>query len=279
MKILNGKKIAEKILKDLAKKIKKSKMQPGLAVILVGKDEASRIYVKLKQKAAEKIGIYLKIHKFKEDVSEDEICKKIERLNKDKKYHGIIVQLPLPSSLDKEKIIAGIDPKKDVDGFHPRNRAMIMAYKEPSIMPVLPGAILTAIRAVDCQPAGRRALALVNSVILGEIMKIFLEKEGFQAEYAIKTICSIEGLEERLNKFDLIVTACGCPGMIKSEMIKKGVFIFDAGITRIKDKVKGDVDYESVKDKIGFLTPVPGGIGPITIALLLANVYLAAKNK
>lgn len=256
MKIFNGKREAEKILGYLKKKIKKGQ-QPKLAVIAVQPDAASRLYIRNKKIAARQVGI--KVAYFELE-NEDEVIKIIQALNNDSSVHGIIVQLPLPPNINTDRIIGFIDPVKDVDGFQTNS----------PLPPVLPTAILIALKKADKKI--KKATALVNSEIMGETLKIFLAKNGVGVNYfSCKSIT-------QLPLANVLITACGCPGIIKGDMIKQGAILIDAGITMVKGKVLGDIDRESVVKKAAFLTPVPGGIGPLTVALLLSNVYLAYGN-
>ncbi len=279
MKLFNGKVVANKILKELKEAIAKEKKSPKLAVILVGDDEASRLYVKLKKDAGKKVGIEVAEHKFSGQDREDEIISYIERLNNDSDVDGIIVQLPLPAVLNTDKIIGAVDPAKDVDGFHRANRKLLEKGKE-NFSPVLPLVILTALSAAFKNKfADKKILALVNSEMLGQTLKIILEREGASVDCLARNTCVIFGVEKEMKMADAIISVCGCPNMIKRESIKEGAILIDAGITRYHDgRVIGDIDQKSVAGKAAFLTPVPGGLGPLTVALLLRNVYLAAKK-
>ncbi len=282
MKIFNGKAAANKILKELAANIKKEKLRPGLAVILVGGNEASKLYMSFKKIASQKIRIDFFDFYFSASANERDVIFKIKELNDDEKISGIIVQLPLPAVFDTDKIISAIDPAKDVDGFHKEN---IRQFEkgEIKLAPVLPSAILLAIKDAKCQVPCKKvsdALALVNSDFFGKSLKIVLEKEGGKLDYIVRNVCVIKGAEYDIKSADILISACGCPNFIKADMIKEGAVLIDAGITRYSDgKVLGDFDRESVAKKAAYLTPVPGGIGPLTVALLLRNVYLASKIK
>jgi methylenetetrahydrofolate dehydrogenase (NADP+)/methenyltetrahydrofolate cyclohydrolase len=300
MRLFNGRKVADKILKDLKTEIKKKKIKPVLAVILVGDDAPSKIYVRLKKEAGKKVGIKVDVYKFKAQEKERTLIKKIKELNKDKKIQGIIVQLPLPPHFNKNKITGMISPLKDVDGFHKSNQKLLVKGK-PRFVPPLPAAILLAIRAAYnfVIPAhagihildscfrrndtmgervlrGRKAMALVNSDTFGRVLKMVLEKEGLKFNYLVRKVCMISGSEEEFQDADILITACGCPNLVGKGMIKKGAVIVDAGITRFHDKkVVGDVNRKEVSKKAGFLTPVPGGVGPVAVVLLLRNVLVA----
>ncbi len=264
MTIISGKEIADKILNKLKSEIEISERKPKLAVLLVGNDSASEIYVELKKNAAERVGIDFELIRFNEANSEEEIMQKIQELNQDGKVNGIIVQLPLPEKLETQKIINAIDPKKDVDGFHPGNL----------ILPaVFPQAMLELLKSTN-EYVGKKAVVVANSETFGEKMCEVLRKENIESEYVLGKNLSAE----KLNQADILISAVGKAGIIKYEMVKDGAIIIDGGITKVGEKVFGDVDFGQVKDKTSFITPVPGGVGPMTIACLLRNVYLAGKD-
>jgi len=279
MKLFNGKTIANKILKELKEDVSKLKRSPKLAIVLVGDDEASKLYIKLKKAAAAKVGIEAVEHKFSGQAKEDEMTSYIKHLNEDTDVNGIIVQLPLPAVLNVDRIIDAIDPAKDVDGFHKENKKLLEKGKE-NLMPVLPMAILTALRsALKNKFEGKKILALVNSETFGQVLKIVLKREGADVDFMVRNTCVVFGAEKEIKEADVLISVCGCPQMIKGEMIKEGAILVDAGVTRYHDgKVAGDVDAKSVESRAAFLTPVPGGLGPLTVALLLRNVYLASKR-
>jgi methylenetetrahydrofolate dehydrogenase (NADP+) / methenyltetrahydrofolate cyclohydrolase len=276
MKLLKGKKIAEKILKNIRKSIKKSRIKPALAVILVGNDLASELYVNLKKKAAKRVGIKFSVFRFSAGAKENAIIGKIKKLNNDNKISGIIVQLPLPKKLDTQKIINLISFSKDVDGFHPENLKLFMAGKA-KIFPVFPTAILEMIKASEVRLRGKSAIVAANSERFGEIMKKMMEREKIKAQYMLRK--NLKGNLPKLKKADILFSALGVPGVVKGDMIKTGAIIIDGGITRRGKKVLGDVDFESVKNKASYISPVPGGVGPVTVACLLRNVWLAARTQ
>jgi len=283
MRIFNGKKAAQKILRELANEIKKEKLRPSLAVILVGDNEASKLYIKLKKEAAIKIGVQIQEFCFNDQIKEEMIVQKIKELNEDKDIHAIIVQMPLPAIFNTERILGVISAHKDVDGFNKENRQLSEKGRTPHFLPVLPLAILTALAdAVENNLENlkdKNILALVNSEVFGSTLKFVLGKEGVLVRYQVRNTCIVLGIEKDILAADILISVCGCPNLIKGEMIKKSAVLIDAGITRYHDgKVVGDVNQKEVKDKAAFLTPVPGGIGPLTVALLLRNVYLAAKS-
>lgn len=287
MKLLEGQKIAEKILAKVAGNLKKGQRKPAcnalpvcnecnsgrrstagrpfLAVILIGNDEASKIYTRLKGKAARKIGMGFGLFKFSETASEKEIIERIDELNKDKGVSGIIVQLPLPKKFNTQKIINSISPQKDVDGFK----------KNSNLQPVFPKAIIAIIDSSKKDIKNKKAIVLANSKIFGEIMSGFLKNRKVKAGYVLRK--DFQKNIDKLKNADILVSALGKKGIIKGEMLKKGAIVIDGGITKEGRKVFGDVDFESARKKASFLTPVPGGVGPVTIACLLENVYLASK--
>lgn len=279
MKIFNGKKEADKILREIKDAIKEVRLRPVLAVVLVGDDEASKLYVRLKKEAAKKIGVEVIERRFSSQAKEDEITSYIGRLNNDSDVNGIIIQMPLPAVLNADRIVDAVDPAKDVDGFHKANRKLLEKGKE-NFSPVLPLVILTALSAAFKNKfADKKILALVNSEMFGQTLKIILEREGASVDCLARNTCVIFGVEKEMKMADAIISVCGCPNMIKRESIKEGAILIDAGITRYHDgRIIGDIDQKSVAGKAAFLTPVPGGLGPLTVALLLKNVYLAAKK-
>lgn len=276
MKALNGKLVADRILTDLKAKISQEKSVPSLAVLLVGNNKASKIYVSLKEKKAQFIGIKFSLFEFSADAKEQEILEKIKDLNANVNINGIIVQLPLPDKFDAQKIINAISPAKDVDGFHPES---IEKFKEDKDVywPVFPKAIVMLLESSKEDVVGKNAIVVVNSEKFGEVMKIALKKIKIVSEYIFAD--KLQNNIEKIRSADVIVTAVGQAGVIKGSMIEQGVIVIDGGITEKEGKVLGDVDFESVKDVAGYVSPVPGGVGPVTIACLLENVYLAYWNQ
>ncbi len=277
MRIFNGKKIADKILEDLKEKISKERILPTLAVIYVNSNPESELYIRKKRETSKEIGIRFFCYVFKKTEKEEKIIERIRKLNSSPVIDGIIVQLPLPKGFNTEKIIEAIDPKKDVDGFHKKNRELLKKGR-PYFFPVLPQAIFLALKKV--RKKRKKILALVNSDIFGKTLEEFLKKKRIKVKYLIFKKKDFPKIKKELKKADIIISVLGKPFFLKGEMIKKGVALIDGGIRVLeKGKIKGDVDRESVKEKASFLTPVPGGIGPLTVALLLKNVYLSAKRK
>lgn len=273
MKTFNGKKFSEEILRNLKNQIRKLKRKPVLIIIYVGKNSETELYIKNKRAAAKKIGLKVFCYRFKEDAEEKEIIEKIKKNNEYPSVDGIIVQLPLPKKFNTDKIINSISPRKDVDGFHLVNRRLLKE-KKPYFYPVLPAAIMIALNSASKNLERKKIVALVNSDVFGQTLKDFFLKAGNDIKLLVGKINL-----PLLKSADVIISARGNPGFIKEEIIKKNVILIDAGIRLINGKLKGDVDKESVAQKAYFLTPVPGGIGPLTVALLLRNVYLAACEK
>ena len=261
VKIINGTQIAEKIKDAVAKNIfELNGPRPNLAIVLVGERSDSKLYVSLKEKEGKKVGVETHAYKLPEDVSETELLAVIAFLNKDELIDGILVQLPLPDKFDADKVIAAIDPLKDVDGFHPQHPDYIVS-------PVL-ASIVACLEDIGFTATHKTACVLYNSEVFGASVKDILEKQGLKVS-----------LKTDSDKADVLVTALGEPRRIKKEMIKDGAVIIDIGITKEDDKVWGDVDFEDVKDRASYITPVPGGIGPMTIAFLFKNVLEIFKRR
>lgn len=260
MKVIDGTKIADEILVELENKIKKSGIIPGLAVVLIGDNDASHIYVNLKEEAAEKVGINFKKFLFDKNVDEKIIIEKINKLNQDENIHGIVVQLPLPGKFDTNKIINTISLAKDADGF--RKNSLVKC-------PVFPLAIIKMIGSVTNAP--KKVLVIAKSDRFGKTMVEQLDKRGFRSNYVIYT----EIDKENIKNYDVVVTACGIPNMIKARAVKNDAVIIDGGIKKEKEKGKvlGDVDFASFKNTNCHVSPVPYGVGPVTVACLLESVY------
>lgn len=275
MEILDGRKIADRILEDLKNKIAQDNLRPVLGVVLVGENEASRIYVDLKGKAAEKVGVGFHKIKMGEDALEEDVLAEVSRLNADPEVSGIIVQLPLPSHLDKIKIIQAIDPKKDVDGFHGENIELFFSGQE-RFFPVFPGAIMELLKSTGLELKNKKAVIICNSQEFGKTMQVALQAGKISSRYFFQD--DVQDNMVDFSEADILITACGVPDLIRGEKLKGGVIIIDGGITRVGDRVQGDVNLASVQNLAGYLSPVPGGVGPVTIACLLQNVYLATKK-
>lgn len=277
MALLYGKPIADKILSETKKRIETAGVTPGLAVVLVGDDASSHLYVSLKEKSAEDIGIHFEKFIFPKETKAEEVKACIDTLNKRNDIHGIIVQLPLPEGFDTDEIITCIDPNKDTDGFHTETLKWFLAGDKDAC-PVFPRATIALIRAAMGYRFGDKAVVLSNSSLLGEVMTQALTLEGLQAEYILSSE-SREKIALKTKEAQVIVTACGIAGLITGDMISENIVIIDGGISHIDDKIVGDADRLTVENKAKFLSPVSGGVGPVTVATLLARVTDSAlKN-
>lgn len=279
--IINGKEIAASMRLEIAKQVeeikKKYHVTPSLAVILVGNDSASEVYVSNKEKTAHAVGMNSLQFKLAADISESELIAKIEELNEDKKIHGILVQLPLPKHINSRKVIHAIDHRKDVDGFNVINVGKLsmgdVEGENGAIIPCTPLGCMHLLKSVTKDLAGLKALVVGSSNIVGRPLARLLMLESCTVTIANR---STKDLKAEALQSDIIIVAAGVPNLIKADMVKKGAIVIDVGINRIttydgKSKLVGDVDFESVKDVASAITPVPGGVGPMTIAYLLKN--------
>jgi len=275
-RVLNGKELATKIkgeLKRTVDEIKKKNIHPGLAVVIVGNDPASRVYVNSKKKACEEIGIESFEYALDENTKEEELIELIKKLNNDDKVSGILVQLPLPKHIDEEKIILAIDSSKDVDAFHPENVGRLMTGN-PQFLPCTPAGVMELIKESGIEIAGKECVIVGRSNIVGKPQAMLL-----LAEHGTVTICHsrTKNLEEVIKRADILVAAVGRPEMIKGSSLKPGAVVIDVGINRLEDKkIVGDVEFESCSEVASAITPVPGGVGPMTIAMLMKNTVKAA---
>lgn len=275
-KILNGKEVSQRIkdeLKEEVKKLKSDKIFPGLAVIIVGDDPASRVYVNSKKKACEEIGIYSQEYALPENTTQDELLELVEKLNSDTKINGILVQLPLPSHIDEEAVINAISPKKDVDAFHPVNVGKIMIGNY-DFLPCTPAGVMELIKESGIDISGKECVVVGRSNIVGKPQAMLLLHQN-----GTVTICHsrTKDLAEKTKNADILIAAVGKPNFITGDMIKEGAVVIDVGINRIAPKkLVGDVDFESAEKKASAITPVPGGVGPMTIAMLMKNTVKAA---
>jgi tetrahydrofolate dehydrogenase/cyclohydrolase, NAD(P)-binding domain protein len=277
---IDGKGIAQKTLAYIEKEHKLLKDKygraAGLAVIMAGDNPASEIYVKNKIKACETAGIYSRTIKFDENVTEKDLIEEIEKLNKDDKIDGILVQLPLPAHIDELKIINAISPEKDVDGFHSVNLGKMIIGDKTGFLPCTPYGIMQLLDEYGIDPAGKDTVIIGRSNIVGKPAAIlFIEKSATVQVCNTKT----KNTKEKIRNADIVIAAVGVPNFIKGEDIKEGAVVIDVGINRVNGKLCGDVDYEEVSEKAGYITPVPGGVGPMTIASLIKNTFKSYVNK
>lgn len=275
-KILSGKTVSQRIKDELKKEVaelKEKNINPGLAVIIVGDDPASRVYVNNKKKACDEIGIYSEEYALPEETSEEELLALIRKLNGKKEINGILVQLPVPKQINEETIINAIDPKKDVDAFHPVNVGKIMVGNF-DFVPCTPAGVMELIDESGIDVAGKECVVVGRSNIVGKPQAmLLLHKNG------TVTIChsKTKNLKEKTKQADILIAAVGKPNFITGDMIKEGAVVIDVGINRIAEKkLVGDVDFESAEKVAGAITPVPGGVGPMTIAMLMKNTVKAA---
>ncbi len=266
--ILDGKKLAQKIKTGLKNEIEKLTTKPKIAVILVGENPASQIYVKNKQKMAEEIGIDSLILTLPNDITEDNLIEHIHILNEDKEINAILVQLPLPEQINTDRILEVIDPLKDVDGFHPLNSGKLLSGKKPYAIPCTPKGIIRLLKEYDIKLEGINALVLGRSNIVGKPISLLLQKENATVTMAHS---KTKNIKEHTKNAELIISAIGKANYITEDMVKNDAIIVDVGISRIENKLYGDVDFDKIKDKASFITPVPGGVGPMTIAMLMEN--------
>ena len=277
MELLYGKPVAEKILAEVKTRIRESGITPGLSVVLIGDDAASRLYVGLKEKAAKLVGIRFEKFLLPASVTISEIFRCIDELNGRSDIHGIIVQLPLPLGLPTDEIIAHIDPDKDTDGFHEETLQRFL-QGEHAACPVFPRAVVELVRESGTSFTGEKGLVLANSELLGKVMTQAIMLEGLQSEYALSSD-SKEKIISKAKKARVVVTACGIPNFITGAMLAEDAIVIDGGISTVGGKVVGDVERESVVAKAAFLSPVPGGVGPVTVATLLDRVTDAALHQ
>lgn len=281
MTILDGKKHSEEILNDIKNQVEElekiGKRKPGLAVIIVGENPASKIYVNSKVKACEKVGIYSEKITLPENITQEEILKEIDKLNNSEKIDGILVQLPLPKHLDEEKICNAISTEKDVDGFKAENLGKLVLGKEEGLVPCTPQGIMYLLDTIkDINLYGMNAVVIGRSNIVGKPIASFLINRG-----ATTVVCNskTKNIEEIIKEADIIIAALGKAKFVTENMVKEGAVVIDVGINRIDGKLYGDVDFENVSKKSSYITPVPGGVGPMTIAMLLNNTIKAYKGK
>lgn len=277
--IIDGKALAQKFkdrLKDEVTFLKGHGIKPGLAVVLVGDNPASQVYVKAKGKACEEIGVNSFQHTLHKEIAQEELLWQISELNNDPKVHGILVQLPLPDHLNEEVILEAISPEKDIDGFHPLNIGRLV-INQPLFQPCTPLGIMKLLEDTGIDILGKEAVVVGRSNIVGKPIALMLLHKN-----ATVTICHsrTQNLEEKIGKADIVIAAIGKPAIIKGSWIKQGAIVIDVGINRLDNgKLAGDVEFEEASKRASFITPVPGGVGPMTIAMLLHNTVEAAKRQ
>ena len=284
--ILDGLNVSQKIKQEIKEEVTKivqsGKKAPHLAAILVGENGASKAYVNSKVKDCKEVGFTSSLLKFPDTICENELLEEIKKLNENEEIDGFIVQLPLPKGIDQEKIIMAIDPKKDVDGFHPENFGK-MALEMDSLLPATPFGIMQLLERYNIDTKGKKCVVIGRSRIVGRPMSILMSTKGTDATVTL-IHSHTPNIEEYTQKADIVIVALGIPNYLKGDMIKEGAVVIDVGITRVNDDSErgyhlvGDLDFEACEKKASFITPVPGGVGPMTRAMLMKNTLLAYKK-
>ena len=280
MTIIDGKALSDKILKEIENEHSelqaKVGRKAGLAVIIVGENPASQIYVRNKIRACERVGFHSETIRFDENITEENLLLEIEKLNNDSNIDGILVQLPIPKHIDGLKIINAISDEKDVDGFHTTNIGKMMIGDETGFLPCTPAGVIQMFEEYNIDLEGKDVLVIGQSNIVGKPMTLLLINKR-----ATVQVCNskTKNLPEKLQKADVVVAAAGSPKLVKGSDVKEGVVVIDIGINRVDGKICGDVDFEEVSQKASYITPVPGGVGPMTIAMLIKNTFKSYKQK
>lgn len=289
MILLDGKKTSQELKEEIAAEVAEMRQQgqkvPHLAAVIVGNDGASLTYVSSKVRSCEQVGFESTLVRLPEDTTQEDLLREVAALNANEAIDGYIVQLPLPAHLDEEEVLLAIDPKKDVDGFHPTNFGR-MALELESFIPATPFGIMQLLERYKVDTSGKHAVVIGRSHIVGRPISILLSQKGDFANATVTVAHSrTKDLKSLLNQADIIVSALGVPNFVQADMVKPGAVVIDVGITRVEDasrpkgyRIVGDVDFEQVAEKASYITPVPGGVGPMTIAMLLKNTLLARRR-
>jgi methylenetetrahydrofolate dehydrogenase (NADP+)/methenyltetrahydrofolate cyclohydrolase len=275
-KLLEGKPIAEKIKEEIKQEVQALKHKPVLASIMVGDNPGAASYVKSQQKVAENLGIDYQLHKLNQDITEEELVEFIRKLNADKSVNGIIVQMPLPQQVDYKKISQFIFPEKDVEGMHPANIGKIV-FGKAKILPCTPAAVMELLKETGVDLYGKEVVVVGHSEIVGKPLSLLLLDK-----FATVCVCHIGTskagkLEEHVKGAEILIVAVGKAGLIKGDWVKEGAIVIDVGINRVGDKIVGDVEFETAEKRVSWITPVPGGVGPLTVTMLMRNLVEAAK--
>jgi methylenetetrahydrofolate dehydrogenase (NADP+)/methenyltetrahydrofolate cyclohydrolase len=290
MELIDGKKVSQQLKEEIAQKVTERKEKglkiPHLAVILVGEDGGSQTYVNMKVKACEFVGFKSTKIDYPDTITEEELLNKIQEINNDDDIDGLLVQLPLPKHISEEKVIETIDQSKDVDGFHPISMGKLVAGM-PTFLPATPAGIMELLDRYNIETEGKHCVVLGRSHIVGTPMTLLMSRKAKPGNATV-TMCHsrTKNLDEITRQADIIIAALGSPEFVKADMVKEGAVVIDVGTTRVKSdqtksgwKLKGDVAFDEVKDKTSYITPVPGGVGPMTIASLLKNTLMAVEMK
>lgn len=276
--VINGKQVSEEIrgaLRGEVERMAKQGFTPGLAVVLVGEDPASQVYVRNKEKACQDLGYYSEVHRLSASTTQDELLELVDKLNRQSNIHGILVQLPLPKHIHEKAVIDAISVEKDVDGFHPVNVGNLV-IGDDSLLPCTPAGVIELIKRTGIEMAGKHAVVIGRSNIVGKPVSLLLQRE-----HATVTMCHSRtaNMKELTKQADILVVAIGRANFVDASYVKPGAVVIDVGMNRLESgKLAGDVDYESVKEISGPITPVPGGVGPMTITMLMQNTLIAAKR-
>lgn len=285
--LMDGKLVADAMRDEIKAEVDKRAKEgrrPGLAVIIVGDDPASHIYVNSKEKACEAAGILSLVKRLPEDITQEDLLAEVRAINEDDRYHGLLVQSPIPSHLDEEEVVRAIDPRKDVDGFHPYNMGLL-ALNQPRFVPCTPLGVMELLERYDVDPEGKHAVILGRSHLVGMPMALLLQRKAKGANATV-TLCHSRtpNIADMTRRADILIAAIGKANFVKADMVKEDAVVIDVGINRVDDATKkkgyrivGDVDFESVQPKAKLITPVPGGVGRMTIALLLKNTLYAEE--
>ncbi|MDD4953640.1 MAG: bifunctional 5,10-methylenetetrahydrofolate dehydrogenase/5,10-methenyltetrahydrofolate cyclohydrolase [Candidatus Omnitrophica bacterium] len=277
-KLLEGKVVAERIKEQIKKDVAVLKIKPVLASVMVGENAGAETYVKSQKKNAENLGIEYQFHKLAADTSESALVEFIQKLNADKTVNGIIIQMPLPAQIDYKKISQHILPQKDIEGMHPANIGKIV-FGKAIILPCTPAAVMELLKETGVDLYGKEVVIVGHSEIVGKPLALLLLEK-----FATVTVCHIGTskagkLEEHVRKAEILIVAVGKAGLIKGDLVKEGAIVIDVGINRVADKIVGDVEFEAAEKRASYITPVPGGVGPLTVTMLMRNLVEAAKSQ
>lgn len=277
--IIDGEKIASDIRSEVTAEVERLKQDgviPGLATVLVGENPASKVYVNMKEKDSNSVGFYSERHDLAEDTPEEQVLSLVKELNNNDKIHGILVQLPLPKQINENKVIEAIDPAKDVDGFHPINVGKMVIGQE-TYLPCTPHGVYQLLKRYNIETKGADVVVVGRSNIVGKPAALILLQRGTDATVTV-THSATKNLTEHTRRADILIAAIGKPKFVTADMVKDGAVVIDVGVNRTEEGLVGDVDFAAVKDKASWITPVPGGVGPMTRAMLLVNTVESARR-